>query len=186
MKLRIAGVLVAAAALALPAGAGAAAKVDKTTGGGQVVTDAGKTTFAFTAHQLAAGEGDAAKGQVQYNNHAGLKRHGEVICVRTMGDGTKNNGAAVFVARWKRGDTGFTRYYVVDGGEGRDAVDTVYAEEFDDQPGCDVYDDEGTPEELDRGNFQVFDGDPENSFAPDDDDAVSNLAAAMRLATMRF
>lgn len=185
MTLKVAGVVIAAAALAVPTAA-SAKNLDKATGGGQVVTDT-KTTIAFTAQQLADNE-DAAKGQVQYNNHAGSKRHGSVICVRAMGDGSRNNGAAVFVTRWRKGDDGFTRFYVVDGGEGGDAVDTLYAEEFaaNDEPSCEVYDDEGTPEQLDRGNFQVRDGDPENSFAPDDDGLTGSLASAMKLANIRF
>jgi hypothetical protein len=149
----------AAAALAVPAVALAAPAQDKVTGGGQTLVPSGGgpgTTIAFTAQ----GTGGIARGQLQYNDHAGDKVHGTVDCLR-VASRTDDGGMAVFGGTLREdrdgnGEPDRFRVTVTDGGEGMGTTDMIAFERVDDDVRCEEQDDEfeNLPI-LARGNVQV-------------------------------
>ena len=126
--------LMAAAAL-VPAAAAVANSDVKVTGGGQVMADSGNgggpgDTIAFNAQQTgaAAMNGTApAKGQLQVVRHptGGIKFHGNVTCIRELGD---QDGTVRFGGFQKlKGNQTATSFVVdvVDAGEPNQGQDMI-------------------------------------------------------------
>lgn len=163
MRFRTFILIALAALLAFPMAANAGGPRDKATGGGQVLFSSdGKgagNTIAFTAQNT--GDGDAAKGQVQYvNREAGTGQaqtrfHGVVTCLRVEGkvaqlSGTMRNDST-------GDDTGFI-ILVEDNGQGAAADDDLIGFQRIPDPSCDEDDgDDDARLELARGNAQVHD-----------------------------
>ena len=146
----------AIAALAVPVLAHAGGKVDKATGGGQILVanQSAGSTLAFNAK----GTSTSAQGQVQFiDRSAGtgqnqVKHHGTVTCIDAMGNTAKVAGVL------RNGDS--FNLYAQDNGEGGGAMDMVWIDTMADTPECNF----DTPdmdelEALARGNVQVYDAD---------------------------
>ena len=144
------------AVLAVPVLAQAGGKVDKATGGGQILVanQGAGSTLAFNAK----GNSTNAQGQLQYIDRSGgtgqsqVKHHGTVSCIDAMANTAKVAGTL------RNGDS--FNLYVEDHGEGNDAGDMVWIDTMADTPECDF----DTPdmdelEALGRGNVQVYDAD---------------------------
>ena len=144
-----------AGAFVVPAVAQAAPSEMKVTGGGKTAEGA---TIALTAQ----GNATAAKGQVQYNDHAGYKVHGTVTCVTTgpvdtNGDAEGGEANGFEIAGRLRDGTTFN-IKGVDGGQGSDGKGTdliTFAESDDtrcDLEPADAYEALG---ELAHGNIKI-------------------------------
>lgn len=129
MKRLLAGTAVLGLAVAGIGTATAAPAELKVTGGGQITTMDKMTgpgqTIAFNAQSAPTSEqADAARGQLQFNNHDGAKFHGTVTCLAAMptanGDGTAVLGGMTDEATPRP-----FRIDVVDDGEGGDAQDMI-------------------------------------------------------------
>lgn len=135
-----------------------AAPAFKVTGGGQ--TDIGTSgpgdTIAFNAQNT--GEGNAAKGQVQYVDREGGKvvevYHGSVTCLMAVDAGEE--GAARFAGEFTTQGSGPFEIYVEDNGEPNQGNDLIFIDQ-NDPPDCDDSDDddEDGATGLGRGNVQV-------------------------------
>jgi hypothetical protein len=126
---KVAALVAASAAVALPVSADAQSSRDRATGGGQIILDPNSQptrgafdTLAFTAQNVAGATADAARGQVQVNRRLGdgsqqVKFHGVVECLVVVGQ-------KAYISGFQRGteddDDGPVPFelYVVDGGSG--------------------------------------------------------------------
>ena len=92
-------IVISGAVLALAIGGmgvgSAAPSQFKVTGGGQIIASSEANsggpgaTLAFNARSI--GAGPAAQGQLQYNDHLGLKFHGQVACLVVQWEDTDDN-----------------------------------------------------------------------------------------------
>jgi hypothetical protein len=165
------------AVLAVPVAAGAADyKLDKVTGGGQIILTSHEggpgQTIALNAQNLEQGSFDA-RGKVQYNDHAGVKRHLEVDCLRVLrnedsDDPEERTNMAVLGGDYQADvDPGLEnfRVYVTDNGQGNAAENDVIVFDWDASEGCEESDeDEFTGDgELGRGNVKIHKAGPKST-----------------------
>ena len=156
MRVKTSFAVAAVAALSVPVLAHAGGKVDKATGGGQILVanQGAGSTLAFNAK----GTSTNAQGQLQYidrsagTGHSQVKHHGTVTCIDAMMNTAKIAGVL------RNGDS--FNLYVEDHGEGNNAGDMVWIDTMADTPDCEF----DTPdmdelEALGRGNVQVYDAD---------------------------
>ena len=166
-------VLISASVLALAvtgmSQSSAAPSVIKVTGGGQITSTETPTgagdTIAFTA-QTDSADGNAAKGQLQYNQRSGVpeKFHGVISCVfATVSD---SGQAIARIEGTMRGevDSDTTHFVVdvVDDGQGKDTMDMISLrkgfvadEDDDDDTSCDPDDEFDGSASLGRGNVKI-------------------------------
>jgi hypothetical protein len=137
----------------------AAPDFDKVTGGGQVMVDADNDgaqdagpgeTIAFNA-RTTGGPNRAATGQLQYNDHDGVKFHGAVRCL------VVNGSTATFAGIITSGEGVGAPFQVDvrDNGEGALAGNDMIILSTPDNADCDPSED--PTRELARGNVQVHD-----------------------------
>ena len=134
----------------------------KVTGGGQTDVDTDQPgsgpgdTIAFNAQNT--GEGNEAKGQVQYIDREGGKiveiYHGRVTCLQAIDAGEQ--GAARFAGTFTTQGAGPFEIYVEDNGEPNQGNDMIFIDQ-NDPPDCDDDDDDDDDGKtgLGRGNVQV-------------------------------
>lgn len=153
MKRLLASTAVIGLAVAGIGTATAAAPFDKVTGGGQIFLDPTAppqgpgATIAFTARNI--GADNLAQGQLQYNDHAGIKFHGAVTCL--IVEGTNATFAGTFTNA--EGEEDVFQVDVQDNGQGQDPNDLIVLS-YPDNANCESM----TPDmELGRGNAQVHD-----------------------------
>ena len=147
----------------------AAPSVIKVTGGGQITSTETPTgagdTIAFTA-QTDRADGNAAKGQLQYNQRSGTpeKFHGVISCV--FATVSESGQAIARIEGTMRGevDSATTHFVVdvVDDGQGQDTMDMIslrkgyVADEDDDgDTSCDPGDEFDGSASLGRGNVKI-------------------------------
>ena len=186
MKIRVGGLLVAAALVVMPTVAGAASNApDSARGGGKVMfgSDSTLTTLSFTARNIDSSS-DAASGQIQFNDHSGTKWHGTISCIRVNGD--DKNGAAKMGGTITKGDGSGSHFqlYVEDNGEGSSATESdMAAFTGDDDDSCD-FDTPGSTSELAHGNYQVHDGPGGMGWQESSSASSLKLANLTRLAAL--
>ena len=139
MKLKVAAVCGAIAAVAAVPVADAATGTAKVTGGGQVVTtDGGKDTIALNA-QLASG--GAVKGQVQYVDRASdgstqTSYHGTVTCFTPNGSNDAFLGGVWTTVDGQQAEGQYFKLYVQDNGEPNAGQDVIVLQQTDQKPDC--------------------------------------------------
>lgn len=171
MKRIVVSSAVLALAIAGVSQATAAPAEFRVTGGGQIIADttaptAGPgQTIAFTAQSApTAAQADAARGQLQFNDHAGNKFHGVVTCL-SASPTVDGDGTAVIGGFLRDEPSRVFRIDVVDNGEGnaddddlislrRDGAARDGGDSNTDTELCDA-EDEPADMQLGRGNVQV-------------------------------
>ena len=169
MKRLLIGSAIVAVGLGTLSAASAAPSAWLVNGGGQIIagTETGGgpgATLAFTAR----GNGGPAKGQLQYNDHLGVKLHGDVTCLVVGSEDTDGNGPGgqVKVARLAGTyqadeDTALEAWqlYVEDHDNGgpQNGVEVLLFDETATDPSCAEEDEEKSNErtELGRGNITI-------------------------------
>ena len=157
MKRLLVGGAIAGLAVAGMTASSAAPAQWKVTGGGQIILDPAATgpgqTLAFNAQTT--GDGDAARGQLQFNDHAGTKLHGQVTCLDVTPADPDNDSPAManIGGTYDTADGPLNfRLTVTDNGQGQSEDDVVIFEQ-DSDPGCDTADGDETA--LGRGNIVI-------------------------------
>lgn len=154
-RLVVGGAVLALGIAGMSAGSAAPAQY-KVTGGGQIIVDTEADpakgpgeTIAFNAHST--GADDAARGQLQYNSHTGVKFHGQVECL--VVDGNR----ATLAGTVTRGDNNGADTFqvdVLDNGQGASDDDLILLTSPDDVD-CGP---ENPTEQLGRGNVTIHKG----------------------------
>jgi hypothetical protein len=169
VKRLLIGSAIVAVGLGTLSTASAAPSQWKVTGGGQIIASTQNgggpgATLAFTAR----GNGGPARGQLQYNDHLGVKFHGTVTCLVVMTEDTDQNDetAPVKVARLggtytatTAGQTGFFQLYVEDHDNGgpQNGVEVLIFDDSSTDSSCadEGEEDEEAKLELGRGNITI-------------------------------
>lgn len=170
MKRTVIGATVLAVAVAGVSAVSAAPSQWKVTGGGQIIAASQQgggpgQTLAFNAHSAPTdADTDAARGQLQYNSHAGSKFHGTVDCL-VVGDvdhdgdeSTPAVRAAALAGRYTAPDGAPKNFQLYvedyDFGGPQNGVEALAFNPDAAENSCDIEDQEAGSE-LGRGNITI-------------------------------